>query len=41
LRSQYERLGVAVAQWHDEWPLAAALEEVTTYRRHARVARGS
>jgi uncharacterized protein (DUF58 family) len=41
LRSRYERLGVAVAQWHDERPLAAAVEEVTTYRRHARVARGS
>jgi uncharacterized protein (DUF58 family) len=41
LRARYERLGVAVAQWHEERPLAAALEEVSTYRRHARVARGS
>jgi uncharacterized protein (DUF58 family) len=40
-RARYEQLGVAVAQWDDERPLAAALEEVSTYRRHARVARGS
>jgi uncharacterized protein (DUF58 family) len=41
LRARYEQLGVAVAQWHEERPLAAAVEEVSTYRRHARVARGS
>jgi uncharacterized protein (DUF58 family) len=40
LRARYERLGVAVAQWGDDRPLAAALEEVGAYRRHARVARG-
>jgi uncharacterized protein (DUF58 family) len=40
LRASYERLGVAVAQWDDERPLAAALEGVGAYRRRARVARG-
>ena len=40
LRARYERLGVAVAQWDDDRPLAAALEGVGAYRRHARVARG-
>jgi uncharacterized protein (DUF58 family) len=40
LRARYERLGVAVAQWDDDRPLAAALEGVSAYRRHARVARG-
>jgi uncharacterized protein (DUF58 family) len=40
LRARYERLGVAVAQWDDERPLAAALEGVGAYRRRARVARG-
>jgi uncharacterized protein (DUF58 family) len=40
LRARYERLGVAVAQWDDERPLAVALEGVGAYRRRARVARG-
>jgi uncharacterized protein (DUF58 family) len=39
LRARYERLGVAVARWDDSRPLAAALEEVSTSRRRARVAR--
>jgi len=39
LRSRYERLGVAVAYWPAGKPFDAALEEVRTYRRHARLAR--
>lgn len=39
LRARYQRLGVPVARWDETRPLAAALEEVTRYRRHARVAR--
>jgi uncharacterized protein (DUF58 family) len=39
LRSRFERLGVAVARWDDEAPLAAALEGVRAFRRHALLAR--
>jgi uncharacterized protein (DUF58 family) len=39
VRARYQRLGVPVARWDEERPLAAALEEVGTYRRRARVAR--
>jgi uncharacterized protein (DUF58 family) len=38
MRARYQRLGVPVARWDESRPLAAALEEVTTYRRRARVA---
>jgi uncharacterized protein (DUF58 family) len=40
-RARYQQLGVGVAQWDDVRPFATAVEEVSTYRRHARVARGS
>jgi uncharacterized protein (DUF58 family) len=39
LRAEYHAAGVAVAEWRDREPLAAPLEEVTAYRRHARLAR--
>jgi hypothetical protein len=39
LQARYRRLGVAVATWSDDVPVDAALEEVRSYRRHARVAR--
>jgi hypothetical protein len=39
LRSRLERLGIGVARWGDDVSLEAALEEVRTYRRYARVAR--
>lgn len=39
LRARYERVGVAVAEWHAGTPLASALEEVTAFRRHAARAR--
>ena len=35
LRYRYERLGVPVVEWRDGEPLAAALEEVRSFRRHA------
>jgi uncharacterized protein (DUF58 family) len=35
LRYRYERLGVPVVEWRDGDPLAAALEEVRSFRRHA------
>jgi uncharacterized protein (DUF58 family) len=38
VRGRFERAGVPVAVWGDESSLAAALEEVTAYRRRARVA---
>jgi uncharacterized protein (DUF58 family) len=34
LRSRYRRLGVPVVSWEDGVPLAAALEEVGSFRRH-------
>jgi uncharacterized protein (DUF58 family) len=40
LRSSYLRLGVPVVEWQKDAPLQAALEEVRTFRRHARVTRG-
>ncbi len=40
LRSSYLRLGVPVVEWQRDAPLQAALEEVRTFRRHARVTRG-
>jgi uncharacterized protein (DUF58 family) len=39
LRSSYLRLGVPVVEWRKGVPLQAALEEVRTFRRHARVMR--
>ena len=39
LRGRYRRAGVAVVEWSDETPLAAALEEVTGFRRHAALGR--
>jgi hypothetical protein len=39
LRWQFESAGVPVVEWHDDVPLAAPLEEVAAYRRHARVPR--
>jgi uncharacterized protein (DUF58 family) len=38
VRGRFERAGVPVAVWGDESSLAAALEEVSAYRRRARVA---
>jgi uncharacterized protein (DUF58 family) len=38
LRARFERTGVAVARLEDDTPLEVALEEVRSYRRHARVA---
>jgi uncharacterized protein (DUF58 family) len=37
LRKRYLRLGVPVVEWRDDAPLQAMLEEVRTFRRHARV----
>jgi uncharacterized protein (DUF58 family) len=39
LRARLEGLGVGVARWGDDLSLDAALEEVRTYRRNARLAR--
>jgi uncharacterized protein (DUF58 family) len=39
LRGRFERAGVPVAIWDERQALAVALEEVTSYRRHARLAR--
>jgi uncharacterized protein (DUF58 family) len=36
LRYRYERLGVPVVEWSSAEPLAAALEEVRSFRRYAR-----
>jgi uncharacterized protein (DUF58 family) len=38
LRGRFERAGVPVAVWDEERPLGAALEEVTAFRQHARIA---
>jgi uncharacterized protein (DUF58 family) len=35
VRGRFERAGVPLAMWDDESSLAAALEEVGTYRRYA------
>jgi uncharacterized protein (DUF58 family) len=37
IRGRFERVGVPVAVWDDD-SLASALEEVTAFRRHARIA---
>jgi uncharacterized protein (DUF58 family) len=39
VRGRFERAGVPLAIWGDESSLAAALEEVSAYRRHARLVR--
>jgi uncharacterized protein (DUF58 family) len=39
VRGHFERAGVPVAIWGEESSLAAALEEVSAYRRHARLVR--
>jgi uncharacterized protein (DUF58 family) len=39
IRGRFERAGVPVAVWGDESSLAEALEEVSAYRRHARLVR--
>jgi uncharacterized protein (DUF58 family) len=39
IRGRFERAGVPVAIWDDESSLTEALEEVSTYRRHGRLAR--
>jgi uncharacterized protein (DUF58 family) len=39
LRHHLQRAGIAVAEWRAEDPLQLALEEVTAFRRHARLAR--
>jgi uncharacterized protein (DUF58 family) len=38
MRGRFERAGIPVAVWGDESSLAAALEEVSAYRRRARAA---
>jgi uncharacterized protein (DUF58 family) len=38
LRAQFHAAGVPVAEWREGEPLAAAIEEVTAFRRHARLA---
>jgi len=40
IRHRLEQAGVAVAEWREDVPLQAVLEEVRAYRRYARVARG-
>jgi uncharacterized protein (DUF58 family) len=40
MRGRFERAGIPVAVWGDETSLAAALEEVSAYRRRARAASG-
>jgi uncharacterized protein (DUF58 family) len=39
VRARFERAGVPVAAWNENVPLAAAIEEVTSFRRHARTLR--
>jgi uncharacterized protein (DUF58 family) len=39
LRAHYERVGVPVVEWRAGTPLAAPVEEVAAFRRHARHAR--
>jgi uncharacterized protein (DUF58 family) len=36
MRGRFERAGIPVAVWDDDTSLAAALEEVSAYRRRAR-----
>jgi len=40
LRFRYEQAGVAVVEWDGTTPLAAAIEEVRSFRRYARFASG-
>ncbi len=40
MRFRFEELGVAVVEWDGHGPLAAAVEEVTAFRRFARYASG-
>lgn len=40
LRYRFEQAGVAVAEWHEGVQLPGPLQEVSTFRRHARIARG-
>jgi uncharacterized protein (DUF58 family) len=39
LRHRLQRAGIAVAEWREGEPLQLALEEVRSFRRHARLAR--
>src|SRR4029079_11021840 len=39
LRHRLQRAGVAVAEWREDAPLQAAIEEVRAFRRHAPVTR--
>jgi uncharacterized protein (DUF58 family) len=39
LRTRFERAGVPVAGWDEQIPLAAAIEEVRSFKRHARMSR--
>jgi uncharacterized protein (DUF58 family) len=39
LRTRFERAGVPVAAWDEQIPLAAAIEEVRSFKRHARMSR--
>jgi uncharacterized protein (DUF58 family) len=39
LRAEYAAAGIPVAEWRDGEPLAGPIEEVTAFRRHARLAR--
>jgi uncharacterized protein (DUF58 family) len=39
LRTRFERAGVPVAAWDERMPLAAAIEEVRSFKRHARMSR--
>lgn len=39
LRTRFERAGVPVAAWDERVPLAAAIEEVRSFKRHARTSR--
>jgi uncharacterized protein (DUF58 family) len=39
LRTRFERAGVPVATWDEDVPLAAAIQEVRLFRRHARMSR--
>jgi uncharacterized protein (DUF58 family) len=41
LVSRYRELGCSVTSWSDDRPLEAAIEEVTRFRRHARVVSAS
>jgi heme O synthase-like polyprenyltransferase len=38
-RDQYERAGIPIVPWTEGEALDAVIEEVRTYRRHARPAR--